>query len=201
MPQSAQHTQKQSRHSPATQHDIGRLLLTAENRIAESVKHCTYLLTFSKPTSLDTHAQLTPSPPTLPSDPLTQEPRCIRLSAFKRLESNQSPGVRNILREMLKYGGDEVHQAMHCLILGIWCTQAAPNDLKHDTLIPIPKRVTALCAPMKLFALQRIAAKAYANVRRARLSAHLKASSLTSKVASDYTDDVLSFSVQPPPSQ
>ena len=62
---------------------------------------------------------------------------------------------------MLKYGGDEVHMAMHRLILGIWRTESAPQDFKQDILIPIPKKGdSSLCANHRTIALQSIAAKA-----------------------------------------
>ncbi len=72
---------------------------------------------------------------------------------------------------MLKEGGEEVHLALHRLFLGIWRTEAAPKHFKQDVLIPIAKEGdSSLCAKHRTIALQSIAAKAYANVLRARLS-------------------------------
>jgi len=75
------------------------------------------------------------------------------------------------LPEMLKYGGDFVHSALYRVILGIWRTEQAPQDFKHDILLPIPKKGDAsLCSNYRTVALQSIAGKAYANVLSARLS-------------------------------
>ena len=47
----------------------------------------------------------------------------------------------------------------------------APQDLKQDILLPVPKKGDAsLCSNYRTIALQSIAGKAYANVLSARLS-------------------------------
>ena len=151
----------------------GRVLQSAEERIAEWVSYCSDLFSGSTPISSEVLAQLPPPPP--PSDSPYPEPTLDEVvTAIKRLKNNKSPGVCNILPEMLKYGGEDVHLAMHRLILGIWRTEAAPQDFKQDILIPIPKKGdSSLCSNYRTIALQSIAAKAYANVLRARLSEHL----------------------------
>ena len=116
-----------------------------------------------------------PPPPPPPSDSPYPEPTLDEVvTAIKRLKNNKAPGICNILQEMLKYGGDNDHMAMHRLILGIWRTEAASQDFKRDILIPIPKKGdSSLCSNYRTIALQSIPAKVYANVIRARLSEHL----------------------------
>ena len=96
------------------------------------------------------------------------------VTAIKRLKNNKSPGVCNILPEMLKYGRDSVHLALYRVILGIWRTEEAPQVSKQDILLPIPKKGDAcLCSNYRTIALQSIAGEAYANVLSARLSVWL----------------------------
>ncbi len=67
--------------------------------------------------------------------------------------------------------GVTLHSALYRVILGIWRTEQAPQDFKHDILLPIPKKGDAsLCSNYRTVALQSIAGKAYANVLSARLS-------------------------------
>ena len=80
----------------------------------------------------------------------------VHVTAIKRLKNNKSPGVCNILPEMLKYGGDSVHSALYRVILGIWRTEQAPQDFKQDILLPIPKKGDAsLCSNYRTIALAR----------------------------------------------
>ena len=61
---------------------------------------------------------------------------------------------------------------MHRIILGNWRTESAPQDYKQD-ILGIPKKGdSSLCTNYRTIALQSIAAKAYANVLRARLCQH-----------------------------
>ncbi len=85
--------------------------------------------------------------PHLPSDPPYPEVTLDEVvTAIKRLKNNKSPGVFNILPEMLKYGGDSVHSALYRVILGIWRTEQAPQDFKQDILLPFLRRAMLLCA-------------------------------------------------------
>ena len=63
------------------------------------------------------------------------------VTAIKRLKYNRSPGVCNILPEMLKYGGDSVHSALYRVIFGVWHIEQAPQDFKQNILLPIPKKL------------------------------------------------------------
>ena len=89
-----------------------------------------------------------PPPPHLPTNPPYPEVTLDEVvTAIKCLKNNKSPGVCHILPEMLKYGGDSVHLALHRVVLGIWRTEQAPPDFKQDILLPIPKKGDAsLCS-------------------------------------------------------
>ena len=97
------------------------------------------------------------------------------VAAIRRLKNNKSPGAYSILAEMLKYGGDALHAALHHIILGAWHTETAPADFKHDAVIPIPKKGASTdCGAYRTIVLQSMAGKAYAQLIRARLKGWLQ---------------------------
>ena len=112
----------------------GRQLHTASERITEWLRHVTHLFTATSPIAPEVLALITPTPPPpptpppLPSDPPTQKSRLAEVvTAIKRFRNNISPGVCNILPEMLKYGGDSVHSMLYRFMLGIWCIEQVPS--------------------------------------------------------------------------
>ena len=149
--------------------DTGKLLQSPEERIVEWTKHATKLLASGSPIAPSILAQLIPPSPPIAA-PCPEVTLDEVVTAIKRLNNNKPPGVCNTLPEMYKYGGIVVHTAVYHVILGIWRSEAAPADFKQDILIPIAKKGdSSLCSNYRTIALQPIAAKAYANVLRARL--------------------------------
>ena len=83
----------------------GRVLQSAKERSAEWASYCTDLLSGSTPIAREVLAQLPPPPP--PSDFPYPEPTLDEVvTAIKRRRNNKAAGIRNILPELLKYGGD-----------------------------------------------------------------------------------------------
>ena len=148
----------------------GKQLHTVSERIAEWLQHVTQLFAAASPIAPEVLALLPPSPPHLPTDcPYPKVMLDEVVTAIKCLKNNQSPGVCHILPEMLKYGGDSVHLALHRVILAIWRTEQAPPDFKQDILLPISKKGDAsLCSNYQTIALQSIAVKAYASILSAQ---------------------------------
>jgi len=133
------------------QHGIsGRQLHTASKRIAEWLQRVTQLFTAMSPIAPEVLVLLAPppTPPISQQDPPYPEVTLAEvITAIKHLKNNKSPGICNILPEILKYGGDSVHSALYRVILGISRTEQAPQDFKQDILLPIPKKGDAsLCS-------------------------------------------------------
>ena len=75
------------------------------------------------PLSPSTASQPNPNTPTIPPCPEPSLEKVVK--AIKHLKNNKSPGICSILLEMLKYGSNEVHLAMHRLTGFVTFHQAA----------------------------------------------------------------------------
>ena len=142
------HPGRQLRHETS-----GRQLHTPSKRITEWLRHVTQLFTATSPiapvvlvlilpcpppqTPTPTPPPTSPPPPHhsdphphLQSDPPTQKSRWLRLSPPSNASKTKSPGVCNILPEMLKCGGNSVHSTLYRFMHGIWRIEQVPPGLR-----------------------------------------------------------------------
>ena len=61
-------------------------------------------------------------------------------AAIGGLKSNKSPGIDNVPSELLKYGGEEILQALTDLCQKIMETKTWPKEWTQSLVIPIPKK-------------------------------------------------------------
>ncbi|CAD7077681.1 unnamed protein product [Hermetia illucens] len=48
--------------------------------------------------------------------------------AIHRLKNHKLPGADGITVELIKYGGDQLHQVVHQLVLKVWDSESMPDD-------------------------------------------------------------------------
>ena len=81
----------------------------------------------------------------------TAEPLVPELNAFElaieRLKRHKSPGIDQILAELIKAGGGIIRYEIHKLINPIWNKEKLPKEWKESIIVPIYKKCdTADCS-------------------------------------------------------
>ncbi|KAF2891788.1 hypothetical protein ILUMI_14385 [Ignelater luminosus] len=59
---------------------------------------------------------------------------------IKKLKTNKSAGESGILVEILKKGGERLHERAHQLILKVWQEEKMPDQWRTALICPIPKK-------------------------------------------------------------
>ncbi|CAD7087998.1 unnamed protein product [Hermetia illucens] len=60
--------------------------------------------------------------------------------AIHRLKNHKSPGADGITAELVKYGGDQLHQVVHQLVLKVWDSESMPDDWQRGIICLIHKK-------------------------------------------------------------
>ena len=75
------------------------------------------------------------------AEPLVPEPSASELElAIEKLKSHKSPGIDQILAELIKAGGRTIHCEINKLIISIWNKEELTEDWKESIIIPIYKK-------------------------------------------------------------
>ena len=74
------------------------------------------------------------------AEPLVPEPNAAEVElAIDKLKSHKSPGIDQILAELIKAGGRTICLEIHKLITSIWKKEKLPEEWKESIIIPIHK--------------------------------------------------------------
>ena len=60
--------------------------------------------------------------------------------ATRKIKNNKAPGRDGINGELIKYGGNTLHNKLYELILQVWREESMPNDWKQGLIIPLYKK-------------------------------------------------------------
>ena len=75
------------------------------------------------------------------SEPLVPEPSASEVDlATEKLKSHKSPGIDQILAELIKEGGITICYQIHKLIVSIWNKEELPEEWKESITVPIHKK-------------------------------------------------------------
>ena len=96
------------------------------------------------------------------AEPLVPEPSASEVElAITKLKSHKSPGIDQILAELIKAGGRTIYLEVHKLIISIWKKEKLPEEWKELIIVPIHKkgdkrdcnnyRGISLCQPFTKF--------------------------------------------------
>lgn len=113
--------------------------------------------------------------PTEATDKDTEENDPPKLDEIKEiirsLKNNKSPGADNIMAELFKYGGEEMHKKIHELICKIWEEEQMPKEWSQAIICPIHKKgAKAECNNYRGIALLNIAYKIMATSLKNRIT-------------------------------
>jgi hypothetical protein len=61
--------------------------------------------------------------------------------AIEKLKRYKSPGIDQILAELIKAGGSEISSEIHKLIISIWNKEKLPDQWKESIIVPVYKKV------------------------------------------------------------
>ena len=62
------------------------------------------------------------------------------LEAIKRLKNNKAAGIDNISAELIKYGGQHLHDKIISLIMDIWQEETMPEEWDEGILVALHKK-------------------------------------------------------------
>jgi len=75
------------------------------------------------------------------AEPLVPEPSAYEVElAIDKLKSHKSPGIDQILAELIKAGGRTISLEIHKLITSIWKKEKLPEEWKESIIVPIHKK-------------------------------------------------------------
>ena len=75
------------------------------------------------------------------ADPLVPEPSASEIElVIEKLKSHKSPGIDQILAELIKAGGKTIRCEIHKLIISIWVKEELPEEWKESIIIPVYKK-------------------------------------------------------------
>ena len=75
------------------------------------------------------------------ADPLVPEPSVFEVElAIDKLKNHKSPGIDEILAELIKEGGGTMCLEIHKLITSIWKKKKLPEEWKDSIIVPIHKK-------------------------------------------------------------
>ena len=75
------------------------------------------------------------------AEPLVPEPSASEVElAIDKLKSHKSPGIDQILAELIKAGGRIISLEIHKLIISIWKKEKLPKEWKESIIVPIHKK-------------------------------------------------------------
>jgi hypothetical protein len=74
-------------------------------------------------------------------EPLVPEPSCLKVEiAIEKLEQYKSPGIDQILEELIQAGGNTLHSEIHRLINSICNKKELPQQWKESVTVPNYKK-------------------------------------------------------------
>jgi len=59
--------------------------------------------------------------------------------AIDKLKSHKSPGIDQILAELIKAGGRTIYLEIHKLITSVWKKEKLPEEWKESIIVPVLK--------------------------------------------------------------
>jgi hypothetical protein len=68
------------------------------------------------------------------AEPLVPEPRLVKFKSYK------SPGIDQILAELIKAGGETLYSEIHKLICSIWNKEELPQQWTDSVIVSIHKK-------------------------------------------------------------
>ena len=75
------------------------------------------------------------------AEPIVPEPSSSEVElAIGKLKSHKSPGINQILAELIKAGGRTICLEIHKLITSIWKKDKLPEEWKELIIVPIHKK-------------------------------------------------------------
>ena len=60
--------------------------------------------------------------------------------AIEKLKNHKSPGIDQILAELIKAGGSIIRREIYKLIISIWKKERMPEEWKESIIVPIYKK-------------------------------------------------------------
>ena len=98
--------------------------------------------------------------------PTLEELHC----AIRRLRNGAAAGKSDLLPELLKAGGDQLHEELLDLVHLVWDMEEVPQDWVNCNLVPIPKKGNlSSCDNWRGIALLDVIGKAVAGLIQSRL--------------------------------
>ena len=75
------------------------------------------------------------------TEPLVTKPSASEVElAIDKLKSHKSPGIDQILAELIKAGGRTIYLEIHKLTISIWKKEKLPEEWKESIIVPIHKK-------------------------------------------------------------
>jgi hypothetical protein len=72
------------------------------------------------------------------AEPLVPEPSAFEVElAVEKLKSQKSPGIDQILAELVMAGDRTIRSAIHKLVISIWNTEKLSGEWKESIIVPI----------------------------------------------------------------
>jgi hypothetical protein len=107
----------------------------------------------------------------LTAEPYIEEPTYQEtVDAILKLKNNKAPGLDGLPAELFKYGGPDLWNEIHKLIIDIWSREDLPVHWKTGILCPLHKKGNRLvCSNYRGIVLLNTAYKIFAHVLHARL--------------------------------
>lgn len=93
------------------------------------------------------------------------------VDAILHMKNNKAPGPDGLPAEIFKHGGDELHRALHDLILTIWSQERVPRQWTNSIICPLHKKGDKLdCRNYRGISLLSCAYKILSNILFRRLT-------------------------------
>lgn len=147
---------------PLRSRDGATLLTSKEDVLNRWAEHFAELLNVDRSADIQHIKQITP----LPQRPELDEPPTLQevLVAIRSQQNKKAVGVDGIPGELLKYGGERLHDIIWKLFTQMWCDEQVPSDFKISRICSLYKNkgdrsncnsyrgISLLSTPGKVFA-------------------------------------------------